>query len=137
MRIGRAYLRQGKPVVFTGRGRAPIKGTPIGWTWRDFDEGLRLAVERLPEPPSEEAIEEARNWVVVQMHNTRLPIQPRISLWLRPGQRLTDTEELHAEVVAVWLTQHLTPAAPKTKTTKTAKKRAKRTTKKASSNGKN
>lgn len=135
MRIGTAYLRQGKPTVFTGRGRAPIKGTPIGWTWRDFDEGLRLAVERLPEPPSDEVIEEARNWVVVQMHNTRLPIQPRISLFYRPGKRLTDTEELHAEVVAVWLTQHLTPAAPKTKTTKTAKttkKRAKRTTKKAS-----
>ena len=134
MRIGKAYLRQGKPVVFTGRGRAPIKGTPIGWSWRDFDEGLRLAVERLPEPPSDEAIEEARNWVVVQMHNTRLPIQPRISLWLRPGQRLTETEELHAEVVAVWLTQHLAPAAPKTKTSKKRTPRA--TRKKATSNGK-
>lgn len=101
-----------------GREWAPFTSVPY-YTASEFKEAYRLAVDRLPEPPSKD--EEARAWVevTVQVYNAKQPIPPplppRIGTHITPGQRLTTTDEVKVDVIASAFTRHFHkhPVGPK------------------------
>lgn len=125
MRRTRASMRGGQPVIrIPGRTTQPINGLPIGWSEPELDEGFRLASQRLPEPPTDEAKAEATNRVLVAVWNKRLPIGPRISTYINPGKRLTKTEDIHAETIAIEFNRYLKATEPTPKPKKRSRKKA-------------
>lgn len=104
---------------------APLTSVPY-YTASEFKEAYRLAVERLPEPPSQD--EEARAWVevTVEVYNAKQPTPPRIGTHITPGKRLTTTDEVKVDVIASAFTRHFQkhPVGPKPEPKKrTTKKR--------------